>query len=534
MKSNDSYKLPLRKNGALNTSLIEYKHLQYLEWAIGKLPIAQLAYHHFHQLLSIPICNCGGALQFKGFKKGYTATCGQQSCRNFAYKKCLLENKGVENVFQLPSVKSKIKEHRDSLTVKEKTAISQKTKDTCLKNLGVEYPSQSPKVIEKRQNNNLRKYGVKEPIQLPHIQNAIKEKHILTFGVDYPMQAESVKEKARNSRKTSEDAFSPGRLSFQTKQQCEDEYEKCRNLFALSKKFEVNHNWLSRQFSKFEIEVQKTPPSAVQQEIFDYVSSLRPAVINDRTQIYPKEIDILSGNLGIEVDGIYWHSYNNKETYLEKHNHFNKRISCLLSGIGLLRVTDIEWNEKRDVLKSVINARLGIFNRRVFARQCTIKPLGAKEANDFLKQNHLQGQAPALVKLGLFFDNQLISIATFAKSRYGKYDWELIRSANLLNTQVIGGFSKLLAYFRRNFKGSIVSYCDLDKFTGQQYEKNGFIKIDESLSYYYWHPKHGKVNRLSLQKHKLKVPDGQTTQNHIFSLGYRRYWTGGVATYVIK
>lgn len=53
-----------------------------------------------------------------------------------------------------------------------------KRKQTWLKNLGVEYPSQSKQVIQTRHKNNLEKYGVNEPSQSSKIkeQTAIKRR----------------------------------------------------------------------------------------------------------------------------------------------------------------------------------------------------------------------------------------------------------------------------------------------------------------------------------------------------------------------
>ncbi len=42
---------------------------------------------------------------------------------------------------------------------------------------------------------------------------------------------------------------------------------------------------------------------------------------NDREIIYPKEIDIVINNIGIEVNGAYWHSEKIETTsLLEKSN----------------------------------------------------------------------------------------------------------------------------------------------------------------------------------------------------------------------
>ena len=46
----------------------------------------------------------------------------------------------------------------------------------------------------------------------------------------------------------------------------------------------------------------------------------------------------------------------------------------------------------------------------------------------------------------LYFENELVSLITFGKSRINKnYDYEILRFCNLKNTNVVGAFSKLLS-----------------------------------------------------------------------------------------
>ncbi|MBR4315953.1 MAG: hypothetical protein IKP65_03150, partial [Alphaproteobacteria bacterium] len=60
------------------------------------------------------------------------------------------------------------------------------------------------------------------------------------------------------------------------------------------------------------------------------------------------------------------------------------------------------------------------------------------------------------------------------------YDYELIRFASKIGYQVIGGASKLLSYFRKQYKGSIISYADRRYSNGKLYEAIGFKLIGKS------------------------------------------------------
>jgi len=64
---------------------------------------------------------------------------------------------------------------------------------------------------------------------------------------------------------------------------------------------------------------------------------------------------------------------------------------------------------------------------------------------------------------------------TFGKPRYNrKYEYELLRYCS--SYTVIGGAEKLFSYFLNTYTPkSIISYCDLSKFTGRVYNRLGFI-----------------------------------------------------------
>jgi hypothetical protein len=101
----------------------------------------------------------------------------------------------------------------------------------------------------------------------------------------------------------------------------------------------------------------------------------------------------------------------------------------------------------------------------------------------------------------------LVSIVSFSKPRYNKsYDWEIIRSCNKINTSVAGGFSKILNYFKNNYKGSIITYADARYFDGKVYLNSGF-KFERltSPNYYYFKKNEQRLyHRSVFQKHKLE------------------------------
>lgn len=144
----------------------------------------------------------------------------------------------------------------------------------------------------------------------------------------------------------------------------------------------------------------------------------------------------------------------------DKKYHLNKTIDCEKAGYRLIHIFEHEWINKQEIIKSKLKALFNVEQTKIYARKCLIKEISNTEKNDFLNQYHIQGADKSKVKLGLYFKDELIAVMTFGKPRFNKnYEYELIRYAT--SKQVIGGASKLLKYFERNYKPeSIITYAD--------------------------------------------------------------------------
>jgi len=229
--------------------------------------------------------------------------------------------------------------------------------------------------------------------------------------------------------------------------------------------------------------------------------------------IISKELDIYfpDYNFAIEYNGSLWHSRgttfpNNFEKF-ENYHLLKKTKECEQNNIQLYHIFDYEYNDeiKRDIWISMIRSKLGLSDR-IYARKCVIKEIDTKTSKEFLNENHMQGgDVPNNLAFGLYYSNELVSLMTFGKSRFNKkYGYELLRFCNKKNFTVIGGASRLLKYFTKNYSGSIISYANRRWSNGNLYEKIGFRKINESNPNYFY-IKDGKIfSRNSFQKHKLK------------------------------
>lgn len=142
-------------------------------------------------------------------------------------------------------------------------------------------------------------------------------------------------------------------------------------------------------------------------------------------------------------------------------------------GIRLLHIFDMEWLYKKDIVQSRLKTLLHCQDiQRIYARKCIIRLVEHDTAVEFLNENHLQGACQSKYQYGLYYNDELVSIMTFGKSRFKK-EFELLRFCNKLNVTVVGGASKLLQHFLQDHLEikEIVSYADRRLSTGNLYVK---------------------------------------------------------------
>ena len=244
--------------------------------------------------------------------------------------------------------------------------------------------------------------------------------------------------------------------------------------------------------------------SKLEKELQNFISSLNISFEeSNRTILNGKELDIYipSHNLGIEFDGLYWHS----ELYKDKNYHLNKTELCEAKGIKLIHIFEDEWLYKKDIVKSRIKNILNITENKIYARKCEIKEVSIKSKGKFLNENHIQGTVGSKVNLGLYHNSELVSLMTFGKRpTFNNSEYELIRFCNKLNTTVIGGASKLLKHFIKNYQPKeIISYADRRWSNGNLYEVLGFNFVSNTEPNWFIINGNYRYHRVKYQKHKL-------------------------------
>ena len=267
-------------------------------------------------------------------------------------------------------------------------------------------------------------------------------------------------------------------------------------------------------------------------------------ILNYRKLIFPQEVDIYLPDikLAIEYDGLMFHSQG-KSKYsifkgVSKNYHLDKTNLVESEGAQLFHIFE---GENLDIWTSMIENKLGL-NTKIYARKCLVKEVSSQEARKFLEDNHLQGYANSKIRLGLYYNEELVSLMTFSKPRYTKnYDWELVRFCTLKGYNVVGGASKLLSSFRSNYKGSIISYANRRWSNGDLYRRLGFKEINRTPPGYYYFKENEMIlyTRDRFQKHKLKdlletFDERLTEEENMFENDYRKIYDCGNLVFVLE
>lgn len=414
------------------------------------------------------VCNENQKL-FKGFSSGLSECCS---------KKCTLKSTSRVNNIK----KTKLNRYGNESYVNQ-----EKAKKTNLNRYGVEYSTQSDNMKDKTKKKKIELYGDQYYNNTPKA----KKTNLERYGVEYTSQVRSIIEKIQNKKNEN--------LPELRDKEWLIEQNKTKGITQIAEELNVTYRSVYLWFLKYNIPINSfiSTYSKTQKEIYDFVESLGfITLLNDRTYIKPKELDILIPDkmIAIELNGCYWHA-EDKERHLQKLN------LCNSVNIKLLQFWDIEWYYKQEICKSIIKSNLGI-NEVIYARKCSLVDLTPKEYKEFIEENHIQGYAPASIRYGLIYNGKLVSCISFSKSRFDKNKkYELIRYANKLNTNVIGGFSKLLKYSKLE---SIITYCDLRLFTGNVYQAAGFTLTKTTNPGYFYYKSGIVKSRLQFQKHKLE------------------------------
>jgi len=481
-----------------------------------------------------------------GFVRGMLLSDELKKNRSAKAKETFLKKYGVDNPAKSKEVLVKIqKTNLDRYGVEcsvQSEVVKEKIKATNLKKYGVEYSFQAEEVKDKIKATSLERYGVDNPSKSDVIKNRIVESNRKNLGVDYPMQSKDVMDK---SRVTSLEKYG-------TEYPNQSDIVKSKIDASTLEHYGVNRACKLDEFKQKIVDTNRER-YGVDYTCLIYSGKLKGndssynrsfAELLDINNItYEREFllqkysyDFKVGNTLIEIDptathNTYFSPYGDNR--IDVNYHRDKTKLAKDNGYSVIHI--FEWDDINKVMQLLKN------RVTIYARKCEVRMVSEVDTGNYLDTYHLQGTCRGQkIRLGLYYNNQLVSLMTFGKSRFNKNcEYELLRYCASHN--VVGGAEKLFKYFIDNYKpSSIVSYCDTSKFSGKVYDTLSFEFIKTNKPRKHWYSmkerRHITDGLLLSQGYDrlFKESHGKGTSNEelILARGYLPVYDCGQSTYI--
>lgn len=201
-------------------------------------------------------------------------------------------------------------------------------------------------------------------------------------------------------------------------------------------------------------------------------------------------------NTTVQVKALSAHAYELRSSGVPFDIHYyqlptiNRIVSS--SAKRCIHIDEDIWQNRPILLLARLAALAGQATR-IHARNTVIARIDKQTAHAFQQEHHLQVALPGKYRYGAFHQGDLVAITVFSggrkmNSKPESYrSFELLRFCHKQGCAVIGGFSKLLDAFRRDFNpGDIMTYADKDWSDGESYQKTGFSIVGETDPQLFW------------------------------------------------
>lgn len=422
--------------------------------------------------------------------------------------------------------------------------------------------SNSDEKKEKVRDTNLKRYGYVTPLCNDSIKSKIKKSNLEKYGYENVSFVESVKERKSktmfskfgvefNSQRLEVKDSLSSRMSIMNNKMNSMRHED----YWISKLSNLNLNLVYRIGSIVTIScTDKDHDFSIHKTTFnDRVENGTPICtvcnpVNDSKSFKEKEISewirsIYSGSvidsyrdgleidiylpdmkIGFEFNGLYWHSnkFKDKNYHLDKTNYFLER------GVRIVHIWEDDWIFKKDIIKSQIINLIGV-SERIPARKCKVMLIeDSKLVKEFLDRNHVQGFVTSKVKIGLLYNDKLVSLMVFdqfeGRKKMKEDEWNLSRFCSSLGTSVVGGASKIISFFVKNYHPKrIISYSDRSWSNGNLYFMLGFSKVSNGHPDYKYVVDNKRFHKSGFRKSMTGISESCLEYPKIYDCGRSKF-----------
>lgn len=246
----------------------------------------------------------------------------------------------------------------------------------------------------------------------------------------------------------------------------------------------------------------ETTTSSIEKELLNFIKINYKGEIltNIRDIIPPYEIDIYLPELklGIEMNGVYWHS----DVFKPNNYHLIKYEMCKKRDIFLIQLFEDSWRYNPLGTQSYLRHQLHIYSKYIDINNCIIQEIKEiPQEKDFLNQNNFYGYIPSDKCYGLYFEDELVAIISYKENNNG---WNVERFCCKSGYYINNAFKTL--FLNTHPKGKYLISLDKSLFKGSTYSK--LLKFQETTEPYFyyssrsykWEPSYLKSERM-ISKH---------------------------------
>lgn len=387
-------------------------------------------------------------------------------------------------------------------------------KKTMKERFGVDHAMKND-IVRKRASDSLMKtHGVTSPLHSKEVREKMKKTLNEKYGVDNYSMTDEFKEKVGRTWLSRIETTK----QFQLIRQLESNgiemlsefvgFQKNGSYMEYTFKCNKCENVFNRKFCNPTIPIcRKCHPSPTSPRTHSAIREMlkesgTPFTENTRRVIGRMELDFFlqEKKMAIEVNGNYFHSERAGET--DDSYHLNKTTMSNEKGIRLIHIFEDEILLKTDIVLSRLRSMLNISQKSIGARKCDVMECSFEQKKEFFSSNHIQGDTPSKIEIGLMYDGEMVAAMSFGSLRkaLGNREkesghYELLRFCMKNDHNVSGAFSKLLSYFKKHYSpNTITTFADI-RWSGYDptntvYAKNGF-KFESFSRPNYWYFKKG-------------------------------------------
>lgn len=498
-------------------------------------------YCWLHKLTEIPACPfCGKPRRWRDMKTGYFATCGDTACKRAAIAKA-----NREATKDWDAIKKKMKQ-----TYKERTGYEHNMQNPEFKKKffedyakthnGESCGVQSKKAIENRQKTFDEKYNgsCRAALESGMIKKcgSVKE-FIRTHSIYAKLASDTKSENDLEELKRRLDEMGLFLESIKDEKIINLRCKNCWTVFEIPRaRVHRLYNSNNHDFCPLCSSIARKYRSGLEGEVYAEIWSFYShSILNNVKYMFDGlECDIVlpESKLGIEVNGIYWHT----EEYKDDNIHYVKKQTLEKHGYHLIQIWEDDWLDinKRKIIISRIKNKLGL-SEKVFARKCSVMYIDEDTSKDFINNNHLNGYVDSIYNVGLFYNNELVEAMSINKINDNLI---LNRFCTKQNMHIVGGLSKMISFFKKDHNGeTMITYADCDWTNTKDscYEKVGFRVKNPHIQKYWWVKKDKKYTITEIRKSLIKeiTSSSDSEVETIKKYGFKRCFNSGLVQFEI-